>query len=113
MPSQIVSAYLLRDPTPEEKEKLQFVGATWSSTAKGWFITQEQKDRMDSHEASNATVAPSVFKEDTGSHWRVWGKTYDKRDTIKALGGTWKPSTKSWEIPKANVTEEELDSLLK
>lgn len=44
---QIIQAYLVKDPSQEEKRKLQYVTATYSSISEGWFITQEQKDKMD------------------------------------------------------------------
>lgn len=60
--------------------------------------TQERKE-------NDSRPTEIFYKESvTGMSVKVWGRTYDLKDTIKAQGGTWNGNgtPKGWEVPKNN-----------
>lgn len=96
---KITPAFIVEDLSDDEKNKLKLLGATYSSYSKAWFITSEQKDKLDKNDIP-IPVKSSIVIEDHISEWAIIGNTYDKKEMIKSLGGRWNPSTKSWVIPK-------------
>jgi hypothetical protein len=118
-------ALLVQEYSEDEKKRLQLVGAFYSSTHKGWFLTQEQ---MATFEVSNTdpSVLPTpavktekgigIFIDDLGSEWKVYGETFKKKDALKNpaldLKPRWNPSDKSWRISREKIDRQDLEQLL-
>ena len=105
-------AYLITDPDDSTKTNLRLIGATWSLPMKGYFITQEQKDRLDRGDIPKPSGDSGIVIEDEITEWKVSGNTYPKKDVIRQLGGKWKPAIKSWVIPMEKATKEDIEAAL-
>lgn len=115
------TAYLVQVSTEEDKLKLKSVGATWSLGAQGWFLTEGQKNQLETIVMPKTTPSGVIVQTmnidpnipEAGSEWKVTGNTFHKRDLIKSLGGRWKPQDRSWRIPLSVAdTQEALEAML-
>lgn len=104
-------AYLITNPDDTTKTKIQILGGQWSLSAKGYFLTREQKERLDNNDVPEPTLPGGIFIDDDKIEWSVSGNTFNVRDKIKMLGGRWKPSTKSWSVPITKTKEEIIAAL--
>lgn len=104
------AAFLVQECNDDEKRLLQQVHAVYSHTYKGWFITDEQRDKM--KDMPPPQEKPStIFIDDLGDSLKVYGDTYRKKDELKQMGARWSPSDRSWRIDKHKFTLSELDVL--
>jgi hypothetical protein len=111
-------AFLVQEYSDDEKRRLQLVGATYSYTVKGYFLSAEQMEKFEHPESLptptiKTTKGPGIFIENMGDVWKVYGDTYNKRDKIKQYGAKWNNSDKSWRIPIEKVDKETLENSLK
>lgn len=100
------TAYLITNPDSETKTKIQILGGQWSPSAMGYFLTQEQKDRLDRDDVPEPTLPNGIFINDDVIEWTVSGNTFDVRDKIKMLGGRWVPANKWWSVPITRSMDE-------
>lgn len=118
---KITPAFLVQEYSEEEKKKLQLVGAFYSLTHKGWFLSQEQKDKLEKSETDPSvlptpTIATAkgigIFIDDLVDVWKITGETFAKKDAIKQLGARWSGVDKSWRVPKEKASREDLERAL-
>lgn len=105
-------AYFVSDPTDQEKRKIQLVKGTYSLMLKGWFLTQEQKDKIDNDDIPEPTLPSGIYIDDIMSDWKVYGQTFEKKDILKQYGAKWVTSSKSWLIPKEKIDRDGLIAAL-
>lgn len=114
--SSLSPAFFVSNPSDEEKRRLQLVGAIYSLSEKGWFLSLEQKNRAEQMtsipESDIVTKGVGIFVDDVVDAWKVHGDTYTRRDAIKKLGARWSPSDKSWKIPKEKASKDEIIAAL-
>lgn len=108
------NAYLVQEYNDSEKRLLQLVGAVYSYTLKGWFITEDQLNRMNDPSLLQEPIVDKdlILIDDLIDSWKIYGNTYAKKDTIKQLGARWSPSDKSWRIDKHKADRSELERML-
>lgn len=113
---KIIPAYLIQDPSDDDKRKLQVLGAIYSVVSGGWFVTQEQKSKIEDSKL-DPSVLPTpdvkskgigIFIDDLNESWKVHGDTFPKKDTIKQFGARWNSFDKSWHIPKTRIDYDQL-----
>lgn len=115
---KIIPAFLIQEYTDDEKMKLRLVGATYSISHQGWFLSSEQKNKFD-QSLLDPTILPKsmdnykgIFIDDLIDSWKVSGDTYQKREIIKGMGGKWNVSDKSWRIPRENASRSQIEHSL-
>lgn len=119
---KVTQAFLLTEYTEDEKKRLQLLGAFYSMTHKGWFVTSEQKEKFDKS-ATDTSILPTpiitstkgvgIFVDDLVTEWKVYGETFHVKDKVKSLSARWNPSDKSWRIPRERAsTREEIKAFL-
>lgn len=75
--------------------------------------TQEESQPVTQPTPSLPVGREPLSIRDGGEFWYVsGGNTYIRRSKLKDLGGRWNPNAKIWIVPKANVTEAALRSIL-
>ena len=97
-PTETVAAVkpLLLTMPFEEKETVKKLGARWSAKLKSWFVPEGLDATLFS-----AWLSPAVEVDKSAE--RVYlNVPYEKRAEIRALGGVWDATAKSWFILKSS-----------
>lgn len=104
----VLTAYLIVNPDHSTKTDIQRIGGQWSLSAKGYFLTEEQKELLDSGDIPEPTLPSGIYIDDMITSHRISGPTYEYRGKIKNIGGRWVPSAKAWDIPIEKATYDEI-----
>lgn len=120
---KIIPAFFVQEYTEEDKNRLKLLGGLYSFASKGWFLTEEQKDKFERSATDNSilptpTIPSSskgtgIFIDDVIDAWKIYGDTFAKKDVIKHLGGRWNAPDKSWRIPKEKADRSTIEASLK
>lgn len=119
------AAFLIQEYSEEEKKLITLIGGLYSFSCKGYFLTEEQKAKLDGYIEDPSTIpVPSVatpkgngvFVDDLIDSWKVHGDTFAKKDALKNVAKgfvVWSNSDKSWRIPKEKATREQIENVFK
>lgn len=102
------TAFILRKPSDEVKNKLQLLGSSYVPNLKGYVLTKDMKEKLEKNDIPVPTIANGIFITEVDAGWSVTGKTFDKKEKIKQLGGKWNNFDKSWIFPKNRISKEKL-----
>lgn len=109
---EFTTILLLRNPVDEYKPKLKALNIPYVSSLKGYVLTEEQRDSLDTYEVPPESKKSGIIIDDLHHSWKLIGNTYSKRILIKSIGGTWNAESQAWIIPKSKITREELVSTI-
>lgn len=109
---EVTTAYLIKNPDPTTKRGILLVGGQWSPSSNGYFLTKEQKDRLDSGDIPEPKLPDGVMVNNMIDVYRISGNTYGIRHKIKAIGGRWNPGPKAWDVPVDKATYEDIVAAL-
>jgi len=89
------------------KDALRDAGAHWDRDRGAWWTSKADVAERFAAAASEKAAVVAAVKEQTANDARVAvsGNTYPVRDELRALGGEWDASNKTWMVPVSKAAE--------